>query len=269
MNKHWTDENLVKYLDHQLSPDHCRELEIQMANDPELAARVKLISIDTAAIREAFDNTLVSAPAIDLPAISPAVKHNAALAAGYKQASANTAQDSFSRLLPLAASVVVAMGVGLFAGYGAKQYLVNAPAETTAAWQQAVVDYQVLYVPDTLPPIAPDQALTDKQLKAVSQSSGLPVAPNMVDLPGIEFRRAQTLGLKGQPLIQIAFAGPDGQPVALCFTPVDAPASEPVAQKISGMNTVSWRNGRYGFIIVGFTDPALLAAAAEEAVKLF
>lgn len=253
--KSWSDKAIVSYLDGLLNPQHCRELETQMINDPKLAARVKALSIDTAAIREAFDNSLVQAPEFSVPTNVPV-----------KPALRPTQQKSFTRLLPLAAGVLVALGLGVLTGMNLQ---LNNPSSTVTAWQQAVVDYQVLYVPRTLPAQAPTLASKQRQLAAVSESSGFAVTDDMVALPGIQFRRAQTLGLNGAPLIQIAFADHDGQPVALCFTPVSAPASEPVAQVIDGMNTVSWRNGEYGFIIVGFTDAQALSNAAEKAITLF
>jgi len=266
MNKTYTDEQLVAYLDGQLSAEQTHAIQDQLTSDPALTAQLAALSIDTSAISETFDRVLPLGPQINVAALP--------IDAGAKPATQPAApvvvnKNRFTQLLPLAASVIVALGVGLFAGLYASSLFENSADNHVAHWQQAVVDYQVLYVADTLPDTAPNENDKARQLAAISAASGMTITDTMVDLPGVDFRRAQTLGINGSPLIQIAFAGPNGEPFALCFTPVDKPASKPLAQAIDGMNTVSWRNGEYGFILVSFADPKQVEAAASKAIELF
>jgi anti-sigma factor RsiW len=278
MKKTFSDEQLVRFLDGQLDDEKAHEIQTALSTDPELAAQLDALLVDTGGIREAFDRTLPLAPAIDLAVLAEREQKGSEQNKQTRQSSQSRQSDSaasdsnrITRFLPIAASVVVALGVGLLAGLNADR-LFNGGSKSAGGvtdWQQAVVDYQQLYVPSTLPATAPGDTEKRQQLTTISRASGLSVTEAMVMLPGIDFRRAQTLGIDGAPLIQIAFAGVDGEPFALCFTQIDQPASEPVAKVIDGMNTVSWGNGKYGFILASFASAEQVGAAASKAIELF
>lgn len=258
-----SDEELVQYLDGQLPPERVRAIDAALQTDADLANRMAGMQIDTQALRDAFEPLLAQAPAFSSQRVDERTDDQQPVDVPAAETHAGDATGGGSvRWLPLAASVLLALAVG----FGAARYVER--TGQPVHWHQAVVDYQQLYTTDTLPMDDPGESIVRSQLAAVSKTSGLQISPDMVQLPGLTFKRAQTLGHDGKPLVQLAFADRNGAPVALCFMPIEA-STKPQSARIDGMNTVSWANGRYSFILVAHSDPALLEQAAAAASQQF
>lgn len=307
MNRHrlYTDEEIVAYLDGALEADEQQNLRRALAEDEDLQKRVAALTFDTDILRESFEPLLQDAPPIDLSAISTeastagdqesvrhktirhkTIRHKSIRHKGNRSKTRRLKENSddsqaqrpvengqratarkSSRWLPFAAaaSLLAAVAVGFYFIGSQSQFDQSAISD----WRVAVADYQRLYVSETLPEGAPDAISRRGQLKRVSDLSGMAVTDTMVDLPNLSFRRAQTLGVDGQTLIQLAFATETGEPVALCFTPETGSKMPLKSGQIYDMNTVSWRKDNVGFVLMGRVPQALLDETASAAIAVF
>src|SRR5215470_1159736 len=127
-----TDEELVAYLDRELDPERCREIEAALAHDELLAARLARLDIDTEAIRAAFGAVADAAPVGELRTRL----ERAAL------------PSRRARQWPRVAAALI-LGVGLGLG-------LNHVFDGSKSWRVAVADYQVLYTTATLASINGD-----------------------------------------------------------------------------------------------------------------
>mmetsp|Transcript_23030 Transcript_23030/g.39043 ORF Transcript_23030/g.39043 Transcript_23030/m.39043 type:complete len:190 (+) Transcript_23030:34-603(+) len=159
---------------------------------------------------------------------------------------------------------VLPFGVGLAAGLAVAAFtgLGTPPPEPARGWVSFVASYQALYTTATLADAAPTSAEAFAQLATVSRAVGL----DLTGLPaasGLTFKRAQVLGFKGKPLVQIAFLRDDGTPVALCILPA-GPDAKPVNMGAAeGLGLARWNTPGHGFLLIGGTDTTPLEAEAE------
>lgn len=261
-----SDDVLIAYLDGVLPTEQRIDIELALASDGVLSARLAALTVDTRAMAQAFETLLLRVPSLDLPTLAP---H--AIAIPLKHAP-TTSRDKTP--WALAAGVVAAVSLSFAAGRWLESpslrpaLLAASNPDIESAWRLAVVAYQRLYVRETLAAgTPPDAAAVTAQLANVSNHSGLVLKPPSVELPGLSFRRAQTLGIDGRPLIQMAYVSDAGEPVALCFTRSTAPVSTPAPAVLNGMNTVSWNDGNFGFVLVGHVEAVVLLKAAQAAAR--
>ncbi len=270
----WGDEQLIAYLDGVLAPTQRLDLERALASDAGLTARLAALTIETAALAQAFEPLLSRVPAVDLAAPSTPLHTTEQGSAASQRVRSKGSRDPTT--WALAAGVVAAVTLSFVAGRWLEApglrpdvSMASSP-KLESDWRRAVVDYQRLYVRETLSTNAPpDAAAIASQLANVSAHGGLVIEARSAALPGLAFRRAQTLGIDGRPLTQMAYVSETGEPVALCFTQSKAPASAPVPAVIGGMNTVSWHDGAFGFVLVGHLETAVLLKAARAAEQQF
>lgn len=75
---------------------------------------------------------------------------------------------------------------------------------------------------------------------------------------GVTFQGARLLGVNDKPVAQLVYLDADDQPLALCIIPSTMDAKEPAASSNQDLNLVDWRDGQYGYAVVGWSDPDLL-----------
>jgi anti-sigma factor RsiW len=232
-----TDEELVAYLDGAIGPARREEIEAALAHDQLLAARLTRLDIDTDAIRAAFSERNASAPAglLDFWAGECAlVSHARAVVLG--------------EWLKPAAYLV--FGTVL----GAALTLSNVPgwfANPGKDWHAAVANYQVLYSTATLASIAHDTATQRMEIAAVAAKLELPISLEALQSKGLDFKRAQLLQFKGEPLAQFAYSDPSGDPIALCVTRSGEADSGIQTAMIDGLAAAFWSKNGYGFLVIG------------------
>lgn len=246
------DAELIAYLDGRLDDSRRQAIEDALKDNSALQYRLRELDVNTLQIRDAFDSMLISAPTADLPPAAPSLVR--------RQVQCDPA--SVSKPSRWRWAVAACLMVAVAAGWFARSAFDNV-GEEIPHWQVAVADYQRLYTLETLGAAQPDPLQAAQQLNKVSQNSGLTVTTEMVDIPGLTFRRAQTLGINGQPLIQLAFSTAQGVPVALCFTRDKATTDTIAKNAIAGLNSSSWGNGEFGFIIIGDVPQKLLDTSAQ------
>lgn len=267
------DEQLIAYLDGVMPASQRTLVDVALTHDTALAQRLDALKVDTALLPQAFAPLLANAPALDLKQLQ--ARAGEASKATDLRATAPAPKDDLSPrrsaglgAWSMAACLAVSVALGFVAGRwsdAGTNPSASAPSGITD-WQLAVVEYQRLYVTQTLAQASvPGEAELEQQLASVSNFGGLKVSGKATQLPGLSFRRAQNLGVQGRPLIQMVYVTERGEPVALCFTREGRRAEAPKASVIAGMNTVTWSNGEFGFVMVGPADSATLMQAAQVA----
>ena len=233
-----TDEKLTAWLDGELPQDEVKALEQRVAQEPDLGARLTALEIDRATLTAAFDQLAETAPAF--PEVGASAGWLARLAR------------------PVAAVAVVVLAVG--AGY----LLGNRPP--IGDWRLEVAHYQFLYVPDTLNPLRPDPERLAEEFIRAENRVGRPfdqAALSRID--GLTLRRAQVLGFQGRPLIQIAFSGPDGTPIAFCITDnVSGQPASPENASLLELASETWQDKEHSYLVIGGDDPERIARYAAQ-----
>ncbi len=165
------------------------------------------------------------------------------------------------------AAVPVALLVGLGAGWGIASLLddtVGAPA-----WHEVVVDAHRLLVPESMPAAGPADPALKAQLTDLSAHLGREVPISLTDLPGLQFRHSQRLGLDGQAIGQLLFTSPDGQPVSLSVMRTDQTESAPGMRMINATKALTWHRDGFGFVLVGNAPADILQKIAAVAAVRF
>lgn len=82
---------------------------------------------------------------------------------------------------------------------------------------------------------------------------------------GAEFKGARLLGVNGNPVAQLIYQLPGGEPFALCVMPSGKGELAPVSARRADLNMVEWRQDGYAYVVVGWEDDSALRSFAEPA----
>ncbi len=240
MSQAITDETLTAFLDGALPEDEAQAIAAAVDTDPDLAARIEALEFDADALRAGMAALLDEAP--DMPPLADAAQAED--------------QSPWPRRVAGLAALAATLVVGVVLG-GALQ-----PGPTAPDWRVYVASYQALYVTETLPGAAPDTATRNAQLARAGDRLDLDLQ-RLPDVDGLDFRRAQVLGYENQPLIQIAFLGPEGRPVALCIIAHAGGAADVTQDRAEGMEAAAWSDDTHAYYLIGGDDPDLIRMAAD------
>ena len=223
-----SDEDLTAYLDNALEARERQRVEGALDQSAQLRARLTGLDVPLDEIASSFDAILPHAPPLpDLPA-APAAP--LPLRAG----------------LGLAAALLVGLGIGAVWSPAAQ----NSPAPD---WTEIVATYQMLYVPQTLGGGTPAPAEAEARLAQLSEILGRDLS-SATTVEKLEFRRAQMLGLQGEPLVQIAYQNSTGAPFAICITPRTTADYAPRTEMLAGLAAAHWAKDGFGFVVIGGDD---------------
>lgn len=248
----FSNEQLQEYLAGTLPQDEAAALEEQLSQDAALEARLFALDFgQAAALRDAFDAVPAGGR---LDALSDNVTNGTAKElptsglAGWKIASA-------------AAVAAFALGALVFAGSSE----IAAPN-----WHEQVAIYQTLYVQDTLSEITPNDAALTAQLSRSADALDRPLPlPVLRNVGGLDLLRAQILGFKDAPLIQMAYLTDDGVPVALCAIRLAGDDTDGLRfETIAGMPVVHWSDGNFSYMIVGHISEDRLRDMAKDVIDV-
>lgn len=242
------DEELVAYLDGELPPEQAKAVAQVLRDDPALRARLDDLTIDTGAVKAAFDSLLPLAPG----------QTETALEDQPSQPSARPPAPRLSRRAAIAASLAAVAAIGFAGGR------FTAPTQTED-WRMAVAEYQLLYRSETLTHLDPSPAELESERARVVAQLGLDITGTTLrNVSGLRYRRAQILGYEAAPLAQFAYLDSRDRPVAFCVTPTEA-ANRPLeTQSFKGLTGVSWVAGGFAFLVIGDVPQALLDRAARD-----
>lgn len=231
---HIRDEDLTAYLDGEAGAELSHRIEQALENDLSLKERLSALTLDISSLRREF---LATHP--EPPELPPLRK-----------------ERGIARVFVTG----LAAGLGISALLFAANFIRPQPVE---GWASFVASYQVLYTSETLN--TPDPTADDRasQLQRVSSAVDLDLS-DLPDVSGLKFKRAQVLGFRGKPLIQIAYQRPDGTPVALCIILSDPSVPLDMTEgEAEGLQTVRWDRANHQFLLIGDVEAQHLLQAAE------
>lgn len=256
------DAMLRAYVDGELEADLRQLVEAAVANSPNLQAEVQALRFSCLPYRAAFD-------AQPLPALPASLKSHLAdlltVAAPMQDAATRTAPLTTRRRAWLVAGFAASFGAGLavsriLTSTGAG---VPNPAEPQP-WVVAIAQYHALYVRATV-----DMAL-ESPSSFQSLLSGFDVpwrqrlrVPDLA-AQGLAFKRAQRLGYRGAPLIQMVYLPAQGRPVAVCFLPSDRPRTTIQYAVAEVQNVAFWQDDGLAVVVVGDLPPLVMQQLAPE-----
>ena len=284
---HPRDEDLVAYLDGELSLADRQLIDQALSESAALRQRLEQLRQGGRPFREAFDSLIDQAPMDRLMAALPEPTLSASVISTSKATPPRPANDWQS--IGVAAMLLLTLGIGFAVGYGtssdraaqrevallaeldemeaeleeAEAAADAAPVVTAKGWRQAVADYQMLFTTESL---TPDQGGGDA-LALASERVGLPLDPATRAASGLQFRRAQLLAFKDKPLVQLAYLGDDGVPVAFCIIASNKPEAETQYEVRNGLGIVHWIIGGYGLMVIGDLPEDRLSRIASELRK--
>lgn len=247
----YSDAQLQDYLAGTLDIEIADALEEQIAIDPALESRLLALEHTQAgALRAVFD-------AVPTPERLQDLEHHVLAAKPAKPAPVR-AQAPW-QWASVAAVVAFAVGAYSFSA---------PPVEEKPAWrwQDQVASYQALYVTETLEAVSASDDQIANQLSKSEAALGRDLPLNAVgDLDGMKLLRAQILGYKDAPLVQMAYLTVDGKPVALCaIRPKAAVVKDFAFETLSGLPTIHWSDGEFNYMIVGDIDNERLMKMAQN-----
>lgn len=253
-DRHFSDEELVAYLDGEAEHAPVDQIRVALQTDPALNQRLDALRLDLDALRDSFDLLNPTPQVLDAPIITPVAQ--------------STAQQRSWQPMLMGA---MAASVALVLGFGIGQWSTS-PDEK--GWIDYVAAYQALYTTATLDHItqSPDQLKTE--LARVSAAIGKEIdLDHLMGLGGADYKRGQVLSFNGRPLVQLAFATPNGVPVALCIirNGNTATGAQPMAEmRLEGLSSAAWSDGTHDYLLIGGTDDALVRRMGQalQAVQI-
>jgi len=283
------DALLMAYVDGELTPQQCEEIEQLMNASPDVAERVALFMSSVLPYSEAFARQAVPpvpdslASSVDA-LIAQHAAGSSASAGAFSHASIRlpSAQESeglLTRLFgrPKLGWLAVAFATGatcyglvLQVGFvGGAFNGDNALKSTTvaqvqpSAWVRQAASYQQLYTLDTLNYVTPDLDSVGKTIDDIRRVDGLALRVPDLSSAGLTFKRVQRLHFNNKALIQLVYLPQNGEPIALCVMKEPMPDQSVAQLTVSGMNVVVWRQSELGYALIGTPEGVDLTSVAR------
>lgn len=232
-DRHFSDEELVAFLDGEKDFAPIEAIEDALTRDPELVKRLDALRLDMSALKESFD--LLEAPQFESSAL----------------VGASSNRTRFG--MALAACLALAIGFGLGSW---------STPQARDGWVEYVAAYQALYTNATLDHISQTPEQHVRELDRVASVVGKEIAlEQLTAFQEVDYKRAQVLSFEGRPLIQLAFATKTGVPVALCIIRSDG--AETMGEtletmRLEGLSSATWSTGDYEYLLIGGSEDGLI-----------
>ncbi len=250
------DALLTAYLDGALTAGERAALEVRLAGEAALSARLEEIKRGGRDFAGAFDLLLAGAPHARLATI---------LAEAAEKARPAPPPRSWRPAAVAAAIALFVIGAG--AGYlvPLAAGLVR-PVEVaeTPNWRQAVAEYMGLMTPDTLAVIPDNPTALADELSAVGEKIAVNLAPDRLALPDSALKRASLYDFHGKPLAQIAYLSPGDGAFAFCIIANGKPDAPVASEQREGFNIVFWNRNGMGYMLIGKAPSETLNAFAGD-----
>jgi anti-sigma factor RsiW len=276
---------LMAYVDGELPPDECQELEEHIRASTEAAETVALLRASRLDYEQAFATQ-------KLPPVPDSLtqKIEAMARAHGNKSAAQGANDSSiptpsvaptapvrSRLRSVPAWLAAACVAGAFCGglFLRLGPLLNtgAPGSGSAAmasagnlspWVAAAVGYQQLYTRDTLAYVEDNPQVSSKTVDDIRRADGLALRIPDLRSAGLTFKTVQRLHFHNKPLVQIVYLPEKGPPIALCVMKDVKPDQAVAAQVVDTMHVVTWRQAELSYALIGKTEGVDLDALGKR-----
>ncbi len=228
------DSFLVAYIDGALQPAMAAEVEARIAEDAELAARVRLLRLSTDQLKESFEADLF---------VPDRVRRNAikALQAG-----------RFVRLATIAMSVAAALVFAVAAGTFELSGRGNPAAEGLDYFLQEVSEYHAVYEKETTHLVEVPASQVAEIHSWLGARIGFPLSIPDLRSQGLQLMGARLLVVDERPVAQLMYTDATGARIALCAgsSPMpDTPTSHFVAHQNTRVFGTA-KDGRF-FIVAG------------------
>jgi hypothetical protein len=222
-------------LDGELDKQEAAQIKAAAKSDGAVAARLDALAVPMKLLKLSMNPAVLDAPA--LPA------HLAGAA------------PSPSRGIWVASAIAASFVIGV----AVTNFMRPAP---NTGWIATIASYQALYVTETLDGATQPSAETAQVLARAQDTFGVDLS-EALSVAGLDFKRAQMLGLNGSPLLQVAYLAEDGTPMALCLKSVSGPDRGPKTTVMFDMAGVSWVENGIGFLLIGGGDTAKTEALSS------
>lgn len=276
------DALLLAYVDGELSPQQCREIEQLMEHSPEVAERVFRLMASSLPYPEAFARQAVPPVPESLVANIVALSRQAPPAQPDARASRQagpSAPGLFDRLFgkPRLGWLAVAFATGAscyglvlqagFLGNAARtDSALQVPAvahNQVSPWVQQAASYQQLYTRDTVDLVIPDPNVVLQTVSDIRQVDGLPLRIPDLSSAGLTFKGVQRLRFNQKALVQLIYLPENGAPIALCVMKEPKPDQSPAQLRVAQMDVVVWRQSELGYALIGEPEGVDLNAVAR------
>ncbi|MDF0730898.1 anti-sigma factor [Pseudomonas entomophila] len=275
------DALLMAYVDGELSPQQCEEIEQLMNASPEVAERVALLMSSALPYSEAFARQAIPpVPDSLVRNVDALIAQHAAAAAPAPTRAAGEPESLLTRLFgrPKFGWLAVAFATGatcyglvLQAGFiggalNTDNTLQQAPsvAQVQASpWVMQAASYQQLYTRETVNYVTPETDDVRQTIADIRQVDGLELRVPDLSAAGLTFKRVQRLRFNNKALVQLVYLPQQGAPVALCVMKEPKPDQSIAQLKVSGMDVVVWRQSQLGYALIGAPDGVDLNAVAR------
>jgi len=236
------DTDLLAYVEGDLPPERRAEVEAAVASSADVARRLSAMRASALPYAAAFDAQV-------LPPVPEELSQRIA-----HLASGDSHRTPVRR--PAWPKLAAAFAAGVFSCAVALKLLSPGTADFASVaqvvpWIQAVADYQQLYSRATLTHVTEDPQLSARILNDLHTSDGLKVVVPDLRSAGLAFKRVQRLSFQQQAVVQMVYLPEQGEPIALCITRDARPDETPHAQQIGELQTVAWRQGNVGYVLLG------------------
>lgn len=271
------DEELHAFVDGELPKAKMQSLQLEISESRELKAKHNNIVELKRNLREAFAE---DATPLRQTGSGRQINEFEMGMPGGMSAAAN--EPRFPRLA--AACLLVGTLAGAV-GYNVFDSHISAEADYTASvhrtfsdqtWLVQMANYQEMYTFATLGHLnATEGPALDADLLRWSGVLDADMVVPHLNEEGVEFRRGQILQSKGEPVIQLTYMSKDGQPVAVCITPLrdDTQSANSVEQagpnRFGELNYIHWRQNNLEIAVMAKLPHGKLRNVGQLVEKSF
>ena len=276
------DALLLAYVDGELSPQQCQEIEQLMESSPEVAESVFRLMASSLPYPEAFARQAIPPVPETLVQKIDALSKQSLPPETVAQPSRQTSKPATSLInqlfgQPRLGWLAVAFATGAtcyglvlqagFLGNTARtdsQVLAPVVAQNQASpWVQQAASYQQMYTRDTVNLVTPDASVVAKTVSDIRQVDGLALRIPDLSSAGLTFKGVQRLRFNKKALVQLIYLPAFGAPIALCVMKEPKPDQSPAQLRVAEMNVVVWRQSELGYALIGEPEGVDLNAVAR------
>lgn len=265
----FNDGQVLQYVDGNMDADTAKCVTAAMNSDAELRQRINAMRASMLPYSAAYKN---QSP----PPLPESIRQSVNTWSRVARDAPRRDHKTANRIWHIVA-VSGAIGLSFLMGFAtsklaentthfnAAQLGANLTEASDIAWAQRVVDYQSLYVENTVGSIKVDRRKASELLATLSASAQL--SSHIPDLTqfGYSFVRAQELGYKNKPLVQLVYKGVGKKPLALCFMPSEGQAQKSLRlAQHEELGSASWRLPDQRFVLIAEEPTESLEAIARH-----
>jgi anti-sigma factor RsiW len=234
---------LMAYVDGELGPEAAREVEAQMATDPEARRLVEQFRETATLLRTACAEGFYADPTLHLPPRRRPVV------------------EAWRRYGNLAAVAVVALAVGV----GGGMLIANWPVSQRDHLVDEIAEYHSVQSKETKHLVEVPSAEADDLKTWLGRRLERHLEVPDLSPSGLQFAGGRMLVVDGKPVAEFMYTRANGPPVALCIARTGAEPADVRIDRRGGLHLASWQEGGYTYVIAGVLNPAEAQSIAERA----